>query len=371
MKSPCIIEVIQHLKPGGIESLVLDLNRLISQTNQTYIVCLEGTYDESITYWPQLSAIKDRLIFIDKPAKFDSTLFFKLAVLFKQLKATAIHTHHIGPLFYAGVAARMAMISHLIHTEHDSWYLRDEHQCSIQKKLYFWLKPTVVADAHSVSNDIEKYLHYSNSTIIHNGIDTCKFDLGDQQLAREKFDLPNNCFIVGSSGRLEPEKGHEILIDAMTRLPKHIVLVIAGFGSQYLKLKQKIFELELHNQVQLLGRVQDMPSFYHAIDLFCLPSLEEGMPLAPLEAQACGIPVVLTTAGGSQEALCPTTGTIVPKGNCRALANSILDASMSSKKAAPSRQFILDNADIYQTVNAYLSLFGHAVPVQPKLEHSA
>ncbi|MGF1762265.1 glycosyltransferase [Aliivibrio kagoshimensis] len=371
MKSPCIVEVIQHLKPGGIESLVLDLNHFISKDHQTYIVCLEGSFEESLTYWPKLENIKERLIFLNKPAKFDTSLFFKLAVLFKQLRATAVHTHHIGPLFYAGVAARMAMISTLVHTEHDSWYLRDDHQRNIQQKLYFWLKPTVVADAHAVSEDIEKYLNYSGSTIIHNGIDTHKFTLGNQQKARQQFELPDNCYIVGSSGRLEPEKGHHILIDAMTRLPKHIILVIAGFGSQYLKLKQKIFELELHNQVFLLGRVKDMPSFYHAIDLFCLPSLEEGMPLAPLEAQSCGVPVVLTTAGGSQEALCPITGTLVPKGSSRALASSILDASMCSQKAEPSRQFILENADIYQTVNAYLSLFGHTTPIPPRLKHSA
>lgn len=352
-----LIQVVQHLKPGGIETLALELDKLnTDQIGQHYILSLEGNKADALKKWPRLQEVASRLIFMDKAPGFKPGLIVQLARLFRELKIATVHSHHIGPLLYAGAAARLARVPHLIHTEHDAWYLSNKATCRLQKRLLSLLKPKVVADAKRVALDISTYLNCPAPAVILNGIDTEKFIIGNQVMARAKFNLPYAQFLIGSSGRLEPEKGHQYLIQAMMLLPKQVHLVIAGHGSQYLALKQLSDKLGLTERVTFLGRVDDMVSFYQGLNVFCQPSLKEGMPLAPLEAQACGVPAVVTATGGSREALCPISGRIVQKGNPPALASALLEAMFSETDATIPRRFVTEHADIRSTVAAYQAL---------------
>ncbi|MCV5754523.1 glycosyltransferase, partial [Escherichia coli] len=83
-----------------------------------------------------------------------------------------------------------------------------------------------------------------------------------------------------------------VLIEAFSHLESHTHLAIAGDGSQREQLEHLVRTLKLEQRVTFLGLVDDMPSFYQSLDLFCLPSLQEGFPLSTLEAQACDIPCV-------------------------------------------------------------------------------
>lgn len=351
-----IIQVVQHLRPGGIETMALDLQKFKLKNEQVFIVSLEDSESEALQKWPRLKAFQENLFFMDKKPGFRMGLIFELKKLFKKLKVDYVHTHHIGPLIYAGLAARLGGIKDIVHTEHDAWHLNDAKRRNLQKWVVRLVRPTVIADAHTVASNFKKHLNTTEPKVILNGIDTQKFTPGSQKEARDKFNLPQGVKLIGTSGRLEAVKGQEYLIDAICHLPHEYHLAIAGIGSLETDLKTQVRLLNLSKRVHFLGLVDDMPDFYRSLDLFCLPSLEEGMPLSTLEAQSCGVKTIATNAGGTRETVCPITGYIIEKSkNYKLLQKTIIDAMTISTTGNP-RDFVVKKADVRIMAKSYASL---------------
>lgn len=355
-KQKVIIQVVQHLRPGGIEALSLDLLAFSAATETTFIISLEGNAQTAIDAWPRLMPFQDQLIFLNKQPGITPSLVMQLQHLLKKLNASAVHTHHTGPLLYAGLAARLAGIKHLVHTEHDAWHLQQFKRRTLQRWAIKLLYPTLAADANAVASMMKEQLDCDHDiAVINNGIDTEYFIPGDTRLARNQLKLPSEVALIGCSGRLEQVKGHSVLINALHKLPQNVHLVLAGAGSTESLLRSLVNQLQLTTRVHFLGRIDNMPLFYQALDVFCLPSLNEGFPLAPLEAQACNIPTLVTDVGGAKETLCPHSGELVPANDCTLMANKLAGMLQLLSNKQP-REFVQKNGDIRLMVKAYACL---------------
>jgi len=351
-----IIQVVQHLRPGGIETLSLDLMSFCEKNEKTFILSLEGDIESAINAWPRLKPFRHQLIFLDKKPGFRPSLILKLTLLFKKYKADAIHTHHIGPLLYAGLASRLAGVRNLIHTEHDAWHLNSLKHRMLQLSAIKILQPILVADAETVAKSMRDKLNCSNTiNIVRNGIDTEHFIPGDKTIARQQLNLPNDVQLIGCSGRLEQVKGQSILINALAKLPESIHLVLAGIGTTENSLRELVSELKLNRRVHFLGRIDNMPVFYQSLDVFCLPSLNEGFPLSPLEAQACNIQTVVTDVGGSKETLCSKSGEFIPANNITIMAATLKRMLQQPSKAKP-RSFVQKHGEVRLMAKSYASL---------------
>ena len=350
-----VIQVVQHLRPGGLETVALDLFDCHSSHERCFIISLEGTRREAIHHWPRLAKLADRIIFMDKQPGLEPQLIRSLRKLFIDLGADVVHSHHIGPLLYAGLAARLAGVKRLIHTEHDAWHLDNPKRRWLERALLTLTRPALVADANSVASSLKKHLHLKSVKVVSNGIDTERFIPGDQPQARLKMGLPLAAKIIGCSGRLERVKGQRVLITALSKLPVEVHLALAGTGSTEAALRRLTTRLNLDQRVHFLGQVDDMPTFYQALDLFSLPSLREGYPLAPLEAQACSIPSMVTDVGGAAETLCPFTGSLVPAGDPMAIAKTLSRMLGRVPRISP-RSFVQRQADLHSMAQAYAQL---------------
>ena len=351
-----IIQVVQHLRPGGIEIIALDLLSFSQSNERTIIVSLEGDLESAIKHWPKLDAYRDSLIFLDKQPGLKASVVRALMDIFKEKDAYAIHTHHIGPLLYAGIAARLTGIKQFTHTEHDAWHLNDKKRCVVQRVAITLLRPTLVADAQAVADNMREKLKYRRDiTVIRNGINSEQFVPGDQQLARETLDLPRDVQIIGCSGRMEKVKGQSVLIRALPELPKNTHLALAGSGSIEQALHDLVDKLGLTERVHFLGHIDRMPTFYQSLDLFCLPSLNEGLPLSPLEAQACNIRTLVTDVGASKETLSPESGEFVAANDPIAMADMLITMLTNQNQAQP-RAFVLQYGDVKVMAQAYANL---------------
>ncbi|MEH6453416.1 MAG: glycosyltransferase [Psychromonas sp.] len=351
-----VIQVVQHLRPGGIETLSLDLCSFAQKNEKVLIVSLEGDLESALTQWPRLTQFQDSLIFMNKQSGLTLSLVTKLVRLFKQHSPQAIHTHHIGPLLYAGLAARLAGVKQLIHTEHDAWHLNDQKRCKLQRRAIKFLKPTLVADAQTVAKNMRENLQCNAPiTVIRNGIDSEHFIPGNKFTARAEFGLSSDVQIIGCSGRMEEVKGHAVLIKALQSLPVTVHLALAGSGSLEADLRQLAIQLGLYERVHFLGHIDDMPSFYQALDLFCLPSLNEGLPLSPLEAQACNIITLVTDVGGSKETLCPASGKFTPANNYQLMGKTLLKMLCNTCDVKP-RAYVQQHGDVRIMAKRYASL---------------
>jgi len=352
-----IVQVVQHLRPGGIETMALDLLTQLEPQADIHIFSLEGEKKAAINAWPRLANVADKLHFFEKPQGLDFQLTQALSHKLKQLNAETVHTHHIGPMLYAGLAAKCLGITH-IHTEHDSWHLKHKSNLYLQRALIKLLRPILVADCPEVAEALTRHIPSAKPKVILNGVDIHRFypPTKQQKLAAKKcFKLPASALIIGCAARLELVKGHSVLFKALSKAHPDIHLVLAGDGSLKHHLEDLAEKMGLQNRITFLGNLNDIVPFYHAIDLFCLPSLNEGFPLSPLEAQACGVPAIVSDVGGCKNTVCPDTGTAVPPGEVAPLQEAILRFYEKSQPGNP-RLFVLGTGSLERTALSYFQL---------------
>ena len=149
-----IVHVIQNLcEGGGIESMVLDMQKFQARDEEVHIVSLEGSHQMALEQWPWLKGVSERLHFINKPPGVSLVTLVILFRLFKQLNPNVVHTHHIGPLVYGGLGARFAGIPNRVHTEHDIWHLNFRKARLIHKVLLTITRPRIAI----VANYMRRY----------------------------------------------------------------------------------------------------------------------------------------------------------------------------------------------------------------------
>lgn len=351
-----ILQIVQHLKPGGLENLALDLVGFAPEPFELHILSLEGNASSAIAAWPKLQQYRKRLHFLDKKPGLRLEVVNEIIQLARQLGATALHSHHLGPLVYTALAARKATLP-LVHSEHNSWHLTQWRQRLKERLMVALGRPALVADANHVARDLRRILPWTRPRVIMNGIDSQRFTPAPQHQARQHLGLPANRRIIGCAARLETGKNHRLLVDVLQHLPHDVDLAFAGHGSERCNLQAQVIRLGLQDRVHFLGTRDDMPVFYQALDLFCLPSLNEGLPLCLLEAQACNIPVVCSDVGGCKEAICPDCGIVVPPGDKPALTKA-LSAMLNHQQPAPTpRPFVTQNGDIRRMAAQYARLY--------------
>ena len=164
---------------------------------------------------------------------------------------------------------------------------------------------------------------------IYNGVSVSEFTpaASDGMAVRTKLALRSEEFVLVCAARLSEEKGLDILLLAMSRLLDrnvHCKCVIVGDGQDREKLSQQIRALGLADHVFMVGFQEDVRSYLLAGNAFVLTSHKEGLPLAVLEAMACGLPCIVTDVGGNAEAVAHNVnGLVVPAGSVDEVVEAI------------------------------------------------
>lgn len=185
---------------------------------------------------------------------------------------------------------------------------------------------------------------YERIELIFNGIDTNKFRLLDKMQQRSRLHLPKDKKIVMALGRLSPEKGIGLLIDAFRQIYKeeNLYLLIVGDGPLRSKIEKRIKKYNLSDNILMVGAKPHHEIHYwlNACDLFCSPSYREEYGLNVVEALCCGKPVVATSVGiASQIINKDLNGILVPTGKSSDLARAISWASQQKWPAEEIASF--------------------------------
>ena len=174
--------------------------------------------------------------------------------------------------------------------------------------------------------------------VIRNGVDLAGWPASkvDRQKKRMELRLGGSDLLVGAIGRLDKQKGHATLIEAMARCrTAGLRCVILGDGPERARLEGMIRARELEKFVWLPGERTDVAAWLSAFDVYALPSLWEGLPNALLEAMALGLPVVASKVDGVPEAVeNGKTGLLVPPSDARSLANALKELAVDPGKRA-------------------------------------
>jgi teichuronic acid biosynthesis glycosyltransferase TuaC len=198
--------------------------------------------------------------------------------------------------------------------------------------------------------------------VFRNGVDLERFQPEGQAFARKKLSLPDRKILL-SVGHLVELKGHHIAIEALTKLPANVFLIIAGSGPERTSLEELTQKLGVTAQVLFTGQLKnsELRSWYSAADALVLCSSREGWANVLLESMACGTPVVATSIPGTCEVVCsPQAGMLANQRTPECLAATI--ASLLSNP--PSRQAVRNHAEDYSwedTTRKQLKLFDKAI----------
>ena len=348
-----VVHIVQNLAPGGIETLVLELAQDPGCT--THIFSLEGDATQLISAWPALAPVADKIEAFDARGGLKPALVMQLVRRLCTLKPSAVFLHHVGPLVYGGLAARLAGIARIIHVEHDVWHYALPRRRMIVSLIEALVRPHHVSVSQHGADTLRTMLRAPSVSVIATGIDVDRFQIADKYQARAFFNLDSAWRIVGTVGRLVSVKGHDVLISALARLPADCHLVIVGSGPQQSALLEQATALRLSHRVHFTGHLDAVERILPAFDVFCLPSRAEGFPRSLIEAQAAGLPVVATRVGAVAEAVCPLTGRLVPPGDPRALADALGEVLANPVKAKP-RDFVATRFAWSSTLSSYRSV---------------
>lgn len=197
-----------------------------------------------------------------------------------------------------------------------------------QKKLG-WYKKWLLSHMDAVVATSEKTASYLprhiSSHVIHHGVDTTRFhpftktqDLWTKAALKTSLGLDPRQRYIGCFGRIRPLKGTDIFVDAcvslLTQHPQWSALIVGRITRQNQsyaqKIQQKIAEHNLSHRILFVDESTDIVSYYQCLDLFVAPQRYEGFGLTPLEAMACGVPVVATDVGAYRELVHANCGSI-------------------------------------------------------------
>ncbi len=205
---------------------------------------------------------------------------------------------------------------------------------------------------------------------IPNGVDTARFrpaSPDERGALRASLGLGGgpDLRLVTYTGRLSPEKGVDVLLDAWPRLAARFPaarLWIVGQGDEQGRLVLRARERGISATVLFAGGVADAAPHLRASDVAVLPSRSEGMPVALLEAMACGLPVVATEVGGSAEVLAGRAlGLLVPperpEAMAQALGRALAEPARSRELGLAARAYVLEHHALERVVDRVLALY--------------
>ncbi|MFQ5501244.1 MAG: glycosyltransferase family 4 protein [Phycisphaerae bacterium] len=216
----------------------------------------------------------------------------------------------------------------------------------------------------SATRAIQHELNLPEQTVetITNGVDTRRFvPTGDRRTVRRQLGLPEDGMVVLSVGNLKPIKGHEHLLESVSRMgPITGGATLVLVGEDYLDgcLQRTADEMPGGWDIRFVGRQDDVLPWYQAADLFVLPSLWEGMSNALLEAMGCGLPVIATRVGGNSDVIRDgETGVLVDVGDVSALSEAIRrmieNVPLRSELGQAARDHVIRKFSLERTILAY------------------
>ena len=159
--------------------------------------------------------------------------------------------------------------------------------------------------------DYQRAQHFKAGKVVYVpgvGVDLKKFhvDVTDKAAKRQELGLAADDFVLLSVGELIPRKNHQVVLKALGRLQEqgklgNIQYLICGQGAKMDELKALAKSLDIADHVHFLGYRRDIPDICSASDVFMFMSLQEGLPVALMEAMACGLPAVCTNIRGNTD----------------------------------------------------------------------
>jgi sugar transferase (PEP-CTERM/EpsH1 system associated) len=385
---PLIAHIVHRFDYGGLENGLVNLvNGIPCERYRHAIVCLTG-YGTDFARRVRRTDVE--IVSIDKSPGKDPAAYLRTWRILRRLAPAIVHTRNLGTVEMQWAAAA-AGVPRRVHGEH-GWSPDDPQGRDARKLLVRRACRPVIQHYVAMSRDIGQWLMAyvgvpaDRIHQLYSGVDSNRFcpegpvpaDLPSsfrRDTAAEPASSGGRPLVLGTVGRLDPIKNQEGLILAFRRildgepgLRSQLRLMIVGDGPLHQRLEAMVKEQELGGVVWLPGARSDIPELMRAMDIFVLPSENEGISNTILEAMATGLPVVAGDVGGNPE-LIPdgTTGTLYETRNGGSLDAALLryvrNPTLRSDHGAAARARVCKDFSLEAMIARYCALYDQMMAV--------
>ncbi len=362
-----ITHVLSSFGLGGQERVALDLASKQRAAGHTVAaISLAGFPEGPIAEEFRKAGVRAESLI--KGSGVDTSLPVRLAFLLRDVQSEVVHTHNPHALIYGAPAAGFARAA-IVHTKHGinpdrprrRWLRR---VASTLVDACVAVTPALATLARKNHECDPRRLH-----VIPNGIDTERFAPRDEarRRIRAALGIPEEAWVVGTVGRLAPEKDQALLIDAMAPLlDSRRQLVIVGDGPERDALRKKIDATLRGEFVHMPGACANVEEMLAAFDVFVLTSKTEGLPLVLLEAMATELPVVTTSVGGIPDVVeHEVTGFLFRPGARRALTRELVGLfglqPLARRVGTAARRAVAETHSVQRMTDSYDALYREVV----------
>lgn len=296
-----VAHVIGKWLGGGVESVVMNYYRYIDKSKiQFDFICDE---DSTNIPYEEIENLGGKVILIppyQKVLKYHK----ELKRVLKQGKYKIVHSHINTLSVFSLFAAKCAGVPVRIAHSHSTTNKKEKKKNLIKQVLRPFSK-LFATDYMCCSELAGRWLfgnkEYDNGNVylLNNAIDLDKFKYDEEKRKekRKELNIEDSTLVIGHVGRFVEQKNHRFLIDIFNEVHKQkedSILLLAGQGPLMEEMQEKVKALGIENSVKFLGQRNDINELYQAFDVFCLPSLYEGLPVVGVEAQATGLLCILS-----------------------------------------------------------------------------
>lgn len=360
-----ILYLITGLAIGGAETQLVRVATRLKQRGYSVRVVTLLPY---LAYKPELEQAGIPVTSLGIQRKIpDPRALVQLVRLIRRWKPDIVHSHMVHANLFARITRLFAPVPVLISSARSiregGWW---------RERLYRLTDPLCDLTTHVCEEGAKRYVQEGlvpahKMRTMPNGVDTEQFypDSAERARLRAEWGVEGR-FVWLAVGRLEAPKDYPNMLHAMHAVkqayPDTLVL-IAGDGPLRASLESLSRSLELEENVRFLGVRRDVPQLMRMADAFVLSSSREGLPNVLLEAQASGLPAVVTDVGGNREVVCEgETGFIVPPGDSSALAERMihlmrLPNEKLCRMGESGRDRVVEYYSMESVVNRWIGLY--------------
>lgn len=301
MKSK-VLHIVGHMNSGGTETMLLNLYRKIDREKVQFdFLCLEG---KKSYYQEQIESLGGRIICIQNLKSIKEIA----DVINKYGPYKVVHAH---TLFNSGIAMYAAnknnveiRIAHAHTTaDNEKGFIRRTY-ISIMRRLIISNSTNLLACSNMAGKYLfgEQLIKTDKYTLLPNLVNyepIINIDISKVDRLKKEYDLENADIVIGHIGTFKKAKNQKFILNIVAKLKdmnKKVKLLLVGSGSMENELREITKILNIENEVIFTGIRDDIDTILNSIDVFVFPSIYEGLGLVLLEAQAAGLPCVVSEA---------------------------------------------------------------------------
>ncbi|HZF16076.1 MAG TPA: TIGR03088 family PEP-CTERM/XrtA system glycosyltransferase [Steroidobacteraceae bacterium] len=371
-EAPLIVHVIHRLDIGGLENGLVNLiNTMPRERFRHHIVCLTAAGE----FRRRIRDPEVEVSALNRRTGQDLGMHWRLWRLLRRLRPAIVHTRNLAALECQWIAA-LARVRGRVHGEH-GWDVTDLHGSNRRYNALRRATRFVVDRYVTMSRDLTSWLEVTVGVAaeridqIYSGVDCDRFhprDAGRARLANPDFAREGD-IIIGTVGRMEPVKNPLLLVEAFIRLAEsepaladRLRLILVGDGPLREPCARRLAEAGRASQAWLAGSRSDIDELLAALDIFVLPSLNEGISNTILEAMASALPVVATRVGGSPEIVRDEQTGLLCEPNdvqsmCDRLRRYVADDSLRREHGKAGRASAERDFSLARMTERYLSVY--------------